>query len=44
MLAGTPADLARTFRWPVAQARARLDDLVDAGRATSDGACYRTRN
>jgi hypothetical protein len=41
MLLATPADLARVFRWPEAQARARLDELVSAGRATSDGAKYR---
>jgi hypothetical protein len=31
----TPADLARAVRWPIAQARAELDQLVRAGRATS---------
>ncbi|HCT81464.1 MAG TPA: hypothetical protein DGT23_33810 [Micromonosporaceae bacterium] len=38
MLQATPADLARAFRWPVAQARARLDELNSAGQATSEGA------
>jgi hypothetical protein len=41
MLVTTPGELARTYRWPVAQARARLDDLVDAGQATYDGRQYR---
>lgn len=40
MLVATPADLARAFRWPRAQARAHLDQLVSAGRATSAGARY----
>jgi len=39
----TPAELGRAFRWPAAQARARLDDLVEAGRATFDGSRYRSR-
>lgn len=43
MLAATPGDLARAFHWPVAQARARLDELVGAGAAISDGARYRTQ-
>jgi hypothetical protein len=40
MLVTTPGELARTFRWPAAQARARLDDLVEAGQATYDGRRY----
>lgn len=40
MLATTPAELARAFRWPTAQARARLDDLVLAGQGTTDGVRY----
>jgi hypothetical protein len=42
MLVTTPGELGRAFRWPVAQARARLDGLVDDGRATFDGARYST--
>jgi hypothetical protein len=42
MLVTTPAELARTFRWPTAQARAHLNELVDDGRATLDGTHYRT--
>jgi hypothetical protein len=41
MLQATPADLARALRWPMLQARARLDQLVDAGQATSKADCYR---
>ena len=40
MLEATPAELARAFRWPRAQAQAQLDELVDKGRATSAGARY----
>ncbi|MFI6832975.1 hypothetical protein ACIBG5_38070 [Kribbella sp. NPDC050241] len=40
MVATTPGELARAFRWPVAQARARLEEQVDAGRATFDGVRY----
>lgn len=40
MLQATPADLARAFRWPAAQARARLDELERTGQATSAGARY----
>ena len=43
LLQVTPADLARAFGWPLATARARLDELVDTGRARSDGASYLTR-
>ncbi len=42
MLQVTPADLARAFRWPVAQARARLDEMVSEGSAACDGIVYRT--
>jgi hypothetical protein len=42
MIVTTPAELGRAFRWPAAQARARLDDLVEAGRATFDGSRYRS--
>ncbi|HEY3510695.1 MAG TPA: hypothetical protein VGL36_16125 [Kribbella sp.] len=41
MLETTPGELGRAFRWPVAQARARLDELVDDSRATYDGNRYR---
>jgi hypothetical protein len=37
MLEATPADLARAFRWPLPTARTRLDDLVEAERASTDG-------
>ena len=40
LLEATPADLARAVRWPIAQARAQLDELVRAGRATSANGCY----
>jgi hypothetical protein len=43
MLATTPAELGRAFRWPVAQARARLDDLVETGQVTFDGTRYLSR-
>jgi hypothetical protein len=43
MLEATASDLARAFHWPPARARAHLDDLVAAGKATSDGARYRAR-
>jgi hypothetical protein len=42
MLQVTPAELARAFRWPVAQARARLDEIVSEGSAVCDGIAYRT--
>ncbi|MEV0290058.1 hypothetical protein AB0H36_38515 [Kribbella sp. NPDC050820] len=42
MLQTTPGELGRAFRWPVAQARAHLNDLADEGRATVDGNRYRT--
>jgi hypothetical protein len=44
MLQATPAEMARAFRWPVAQARARLDELVSRGWAWSDGVRYVARN
>jgi hypothetical protein len=40
MLQATPADLARAYRWPVAYARDRLDELVTAGAATRAGTRY----
>ncbi|GAA1158514.1 hypothetical protein GCM10009630_65810 [Kribbella jejuensis] len=40
MLATTAGELARAFRWPVAQARARLTEQVELGRATFDGTRY----
>lgn len=40
MLKTSPADLARAFRWPVADARDRLDELVAAGAATRHGREY----
>jgi hypothetical protein len=40
MLETTPAELGRAFRWRVAQARARLNELVEQGRATCDGTRY----
>jgi hypothetical protein len=43
MLAATPADLAAAFRWPVAKARAGLDELVDTDRATLQNSHYLTR-
>jgi hypothetical protein len=43
MLVAAAADLAAAFRWPVTEARARLDELVGAGRATPHGARYLTR-
>jgi hypothetical protein len=43
MLVTTPAELGRAFRWPVAQARARLDELVEVGRVTFDGTRYLAR-
>jgi hypothetical protein len=42
MLQVTPAELARAFRWPVAHARARLDEMVSEGSAVCDGIVYRT--
>jgi hypothetical protein len=42
VLQATPADLARTFRWPVAQARSRLDTLAGEGAATLSGQVFRT--
>jgi hypothetical protein len=40
MLEATAADLARAFRWPAAEARAELDELVRQGGAVADGARY----
>lgn len=40
MVEATPADLARVLRWPIAHARARLDELVRLGGAVSDGGRY----
>jgi hypothetical protein len=40
LIEATPADLARAMRWPIAKARAQLDQLVRAGRATSANGCY----
>jgi len=37
MLQATPADLARIFRWPVAEARARLGEQNNAGQAQPRG-------
>jgi hypothetical protein len=41
MIQAAPEDLARTFRWSTALARARLDDLVDAGMAVRESGRYR---
>lgn len=41
MLAATPGELARAFRWSTADARERLNELVDSDRATFDGRYYR---
>jgi hypothetical protein len=43
LLAVTPAELARAVRWPVAEARSCLEELVGAGVAERDGARYRQR-
>jgi hypothetical protein len=43
-LEATAADLARTFRWHLAQAREHLDELVRTGRAAADGDRYLTRS
>ncbi|MEU4194954.1 hypothetical protein AB0E69_23850 [Kribbella sp. NPDC026611] len=43
MLATTPGKLARAYRWPVAQARARLNELVHTDQATFDGTRYLRR-
>jgi hypothetical protein len=40
MLATTPTDLKQAFGWPVAEARARLDQLVAQRRAGVDGTRY----
>jgi hypothetical protein len=42
VLQATPAELGRAFRWPVAQARGRLDALVAEGSATLDGKVFRS--
>lgn len=42
VLQATPAELARAFRWPVAQARRQLETLAAEGAATLDGNAYRT--
>lgn len=44
MLAATPGELARAFRWSTAQARDRLDELVDSDRAKFDGRHYQPSN
>jgi hypothetical protein len=41
MIESAVADLARTFGWTAADARARLDALVESGRATRVGNRYR---
>jgi hypothetical protein len=41
MVEAAPAELARTFGWPVAGARTRLDDLVTSGRAARSADRYR---
>jgi hypothetical protein len=41
-LQATPAELARAFRWPLAKARVRLEELVTKGSATAQGAAFRT--
>jgi hypothetical protein len=41
MLRATPAELARTFRWPMAEARSRLEALVAEDAATLDGKVFR---
>ncbi len=38
MIAAKPTDLARTFGWPVEEAREKLETLVRRGRATRDDA------
>ena len=40
MLATTAGELARAFRWPVATARARLEQQVELGKASFDGTRY----
>jgi hypothetical protein len=40
-LQSSPPELGRTFGWPLAYARARLDTLVTTGFATETGDCYR---
>jgi hypothetical protein len=41
MIEATPAELAGTFGWPAAQARAALDELVAAGRGVRSPSGYR---
>jgi hypothetical protein len=40
MLDASPAELARAFRWPTAQARELLDELADTERASCTGGRY----
>ena len=40
MLDTSPVELARAFHWSTAQARDLLEELVDTGRATTDGRRY----
>ncbi len=42
VLETTAADLSRAFRWPIAEARDRLDSLVASGRALAEGNRYRS--
>jgi hypothetical protein len=41
VLACTPGELGRAFRWPVAEARRHLTALADADRVTHEGTTYR---
>jgi hypothetical protein len=41
MIEAAPDELARTFRWSTAEARARLDDLVESGAAARESGRYR---
>ena len=41
MIEAAPADLARTFGWSTADARLRLDALVESGRAARTANRYR---
>ena len=43
MVEATPRDLVRAFGWPPDAARARLEDLVGAGRAIRTAGRYRPR-
>lgn len=40
LLSTTAADLGRALRWPVAETRARLDELVASGQAVRTGRSY----